>query len=141
MLWTSTTFTWVTFLATLPTSGDKWNHESCDAPKSPERTMFNHLSVNSSWNQLQQAKTHQQVHLWQAKEKTKWRLSRGPSQSPKSYWDWCGRSLKRCSCWKPSNVAELKGFCKDEWKKIPPQPEKTHCKLSQIAVVTGWANL
>ncbi len=26
--------------------------------------------------------------------------------------------------WKPSNVAELKQFCKDEWTKIPPPPQR-----------------
>ena len=33
----------------------------------------------------------------------------------------CGLTLKAVHARKPSNVAELKQFCKEEWAKIPPQ--------------------
>ncbi len=46
-----------------------------------------------------------------------------PSQSPdlnpiEMWWHDLKQSFH---AWKPSNVAELKQFCKEEWAKIPPQ--------------------
>lgn len=45
---------------------------------------------------------------------------------------------------KPSSVAKLKQFCKEEWAQISPQWCKTHCKLSQMFHCTcycqGWHN-
>ncbi len=58
---------------------------------------------------------------WHKKNKSK--VLEWPSQSPglnpiELLW----RDLKQSfHAWKPSNVTELKQFCKEEWAKIPPQ--------------------
>ncbi len=46
-----------------------------------------------------------------------------PSQSPDlNLIEMLWHELKQSfHAWKPSNVAELKQFCKEEWAKIPPQ--------------------
>ncbi len=46
-----------------------------------------------------------------------------PSQSPDlNLIEILRHDLKQSiHAWKPSNVAELKQFCKEEWAKIPPQ--------------------
>ena len=58
-----------------------------------------------------------------AQEKEKIKVLEWPSQSPdlnlvEMWW----HDLKLAiHARKPSNVAELKQFCKEEWAKIPPQ--------------------
>ena len=76
------------------------------------------------------SKTHQQ--------KNKMKVLEWPSQSPiEMLW----RDLKHAvHAWKPSNVAELKQFCKEKWAKIPPQRcERLFASYSKhlIAVVAA----
>ncbi len=56
-------------------------------------------------------------------KKNKFKVLEGPSQNPdlnpiEMLWHDLKQSFH---AWKPSNVAELKQFCKEEWAKIPPQ--------------------
>ncbi len=56
-------------------------------------------------------------------KKNKMKVLEWPNQSPdlnqiEMLWHDLKQSIH---AWKPSNVAELKQFCKEEWAKIPPQ--------------------
>ncbi len=47
--------------------------------------------------------------------------------------------------WKPSNLAELKQFCKEEWAKIPPQRcerlvASYRKRLIAVVAAKGWLN-
>ncbi len=67
----------------------------------------------------QWSQTHQQVHLWMPQEKVLVWPSQSPDLNPiEMLWHDLKQSLHAS---KPSNVAELNQFCKDEWDKIPPQ--------------------
>ncbi len=64
--------------------------------------------------------TSKSASEWLKKNKIK--VLEWPSQSPdlnpnKMLWHDLKQSIHD---WKPSNVAELKQFCKEEWAKIPP---------------------
>ncbi len=65
--------------------------------------------------------TSKSTSEWLKKNKIK--VLECPSQSPglnpiEMLWHDLKQSIH---AWKPSNVAELKQFCKEEWAKIPPQ--------------------
>ncbi|KAK3534597.1 hypothetical protein QTP86_016749 [Hemibagrus guttatus] len=108
---------------------DKWNHEFCCLPKNPKkkenvRSSVCDLKLKRTWV-LQQDNhpkhTSKSTSEWLKKNKMK--TLEWPSQSPdlnpiEMLW----HDLKKVvHARKPSNVAELQHFCKDEWAKIPPQ--------------------
>ncbi len=88
--------------------------------------------------------TSKSTSEWLKKNKIK--VLEWPSQSPDlNMIEMLWLDLKQSfHAWKPSNVAELKQFCK-EWAKIAPQwCEKTHCQLSETldcsCCCKGWRN-
>ncbi len=62
-------------------------------------------------------------------------LSQSPNLNPiEMLWHDLKQSIH---AWKPSNVAELKQFCKEEWAKIPPQ----RCERLIASWVNAWLQL
>ncbi len=57
-------------------------------------------------------------HTFMFKQLEKWILH---PMTPLNPIEMLWHNLKQFHAWKPSNVAELKQFCKEEWAKIPPQ--------------------
>ncbi len=99
-----------------------WNHELCTIRKSWMR-MSSHQFVTSSTLGLCRPQAHQKIHHWMAQNKNKIKFSEWPSQSPglnpiEMLWHDLKQSIHAR---KPSNVTELKQFCKEECAKIPPQ--------------------
>ncbi|KAK3568377.1 hypothetical protein QTP86_005584 [Hemibagrus guttatus] len=124
-LWTDETKI-LLFGRTWKTCCDKWNHEFCCLPKNPEGECpaICDLKLKRTWV-LQQDNdpehTSKSTSEWLKKNKMKtleW-SSQSPDLNPiEILW----HDLKKVvHARKPSNVAELQQFCKDEWAKIPPQ--------------------
>ncbi len=67
------------------------------------------------------------IKIWSAKSKS----------GLKSNWDLWHDLKQSFHAWKPSNVAELKQFCKKEWAKIPPQ----RCERLIASFTNAWLQL
>ncbi len=126
-----------------------WNHEFCTLSENPEGecpaiSLWPQAQVHLGYAAGQWSQTHQQVHLWMAQEK-QIKVLEWPNQSPdlnptEMLWHDLKQSIH---AGKPSNVVELKQFCKEEWAKNSSTAMwKTHCQLSQTldcsCCCKGW---